>query len=82
MVTKNNEEMQRKIKKAKKYSTELTRFIPLDDKIEIHSEHGVRTIIMDNNDYICDCDFFKENGTCSHIMATINTNIFPLNKSK
>ena len=74
-VTKNDESMQRKVDKAKRYSTEMERFIPFDDRIEIHSEHGTRTIRIINGDYTCDCDFYQENGTCSHIMAVINSNI-------
>ena len=75
MVTKDNEAMQRKITKAKKYSEEKDRFIILDDSIEVHSEHGIRTIKNNNGNYICDCDFYLQNGTCSHIMAIINSNL-------
>ena len=81
-VTKNDENIQRKINKAKGYSSERERFIPLDDRIEVRSEHGIRTIKVVNGNYTCDCDFYKENGTCSHIMATINSNIQPLNNTK
>ena len=81
-VTKNDEPMQRKVDKAKRYSTEMERFIPFDDRIEIHSEHGTRTIRIINGDYTCDCDFYQENGTCSHIMAAINSNISHLSNTK
>ena len=74
-VTKNDEFMQRKIKKAKKYSNEKEIFIILDDKIEVHSEHGIRTVKVINGNYSCNCDFYQENGTCSHIMSVINSNI-------
>lgn len=74
-VTKDNENMQRKINKAKRYSVEPERFAQFDDKIEIHSEHGIRTIKIVNGNYVCDCDFYKENGTCSHIMVAINLNL-------
>lgn len=74
-VTKNDEPMQRKINKAIRYSGERERFILFDDKIEIHSEHGIRTIKIVSGNYVCDCDFYKENGTCSHIMAAINLNL-------
>ena len=76
MVTKGDEVMQRKINKALKYSNEMDRFVILDDCIEVHSEHGIRTIRKEK--LICDCDYFKTNGTCSHIMALVNSNI--LNK--
>lgn len=84
-VTKNDENLQRKINKAKRYSNELDRFEVLDNKIEIHSEHGVRTITLDNDNYSCDCEFYKENGTCSHIISSINLNLFDnknINKRK
>ena len=70
-ITKENAPMQRKIEKAKKYSSELERFEIFDDKILIHSEHGTRTVRREKNKYICDCDFYQENHTCSHIMAVM-----------
>lgn len=75
MVTKDNPQLQRKIEKALKYSTENHRFNIVDNKIIINSEHGTRTIKRENNKFICDCDFYKENGTCSHILTVINTNL-------
>ena len=74
-VTRDDLKMQSKIAKAKKYSGERERFTILENQIIIHSEHGIRTITIDNGQYICDCEFFKENNTCSHIMAIINGNI-------
>lgn len=81
-VTKHDENMQRKINKARRYAIERERFISLNDGIEVHSEHGIRTIKIINGNYSCDCDFYKDNGTCSHIMAVINSNIQPLTKTK
>ena len=81
-ITKNDEPMQRKINKAIRYSSERERFILSNDKIEMHSEHGIRTIKMVNGKYTCNCDFYKENGTCSHIMAAINLNLNELEDSK
>ena len=81
-VTKNAEPMQRKINKAIRYSSERKRFVSFDDRIEIHSEHGIRTIKMVNGKYTCDCDFYKENGTCSHTISAINLNIQPLTNTK
>ena len=74
-VTKDDKEMQRKIIKAKRYSLEKERFIINNNKIEVHSEHGIRTIKIIDGNYVCDCDFYKENGTCSHIIAAINLNL-------
>ena len=75
MVTCDDEIFQRKISKALTYSKETDRFNILDNYIEIHSEHGIRIIRFDNERFICDCDFFKFNGTCSHIIALIHSNI-------
>ena len=74
-LSKNDAQLQRKIEKAKKYSTELERFELLDDRIIIHSEHGTRTVKKENDKYICDCEFYQKNHTCSHIMAIINSNL-------
>ena len=82
MITKDNKNMQRKINKAKGYSDEQERFVLFDDRIEIHSEHGLRTIKQIDGNYVCDCDFYKENGTCSHIIAVINLNLNQLDSSK
>ena len=74
-LTKDDAELQRKIEKAKRYSSELDRFTVLDNEIVVHSEHGIRTVRIENDKYICDCDFYKSNHTCSHIIAIINANI-------
>ena len=76
MVTKNNEGLNKKILKAKKYSNEKERFKVFDNHVEIIGEHDLRTVKKENNNYTCDCEFYKENGTCSHIIATINLNLF------
>ncbi len=75
LLSKNDSQFQRKIEKAKRYSTEKDRFELLDDRIIIHSEHGTRTIKKEKDKYICDCDFYQENHTCSHIIAIINSNL-------
>ena len=75
MLTKSNSQLQRKIEKAKRYSAEIDRFEMLDDKIIIHSEHGTRTIKREDDKYVCDCEFYQTNHTCSHIIAIINLNL-------
>lgn len=67
----NDSTFQRKIDKAKRYITEMDRFEFDDNKTVIHSEHGVRTVNYYDGHYSCDCEYYQENGTCSHIMATI-----------
>lgn len=66
-----DESLTKKIKKAKRYSKEQDRFNFFENKIKIFSEHGTRTITKNNGNYTCDCEYYKDNGTCSHIIATI-----------
>ena len=74
-LSKDDAALQRKIEKAKRYSGELERFEVLDDRIIIHSEHGTRTVKKEDDKYVCDCEFYQTNHTCSHIMAIINSNL-------
>lgn len=75
LITKNDTEFQRKITKAKRYSKEQERFQIFDDKVVANTEHGIRTIKKDNDKYICDCEFYNKNNTCSHIITIINNNL-------
>ena len=75
LLSKSNSQLQRKIEKAKRYSLESDRFELLDDRIIIHSEHGTRMVKMEGDKYVCDCEFYQFNNTCSHIIAIINSNI-------
>lgn len=70
-VSKDDEKYQRKIQKARRYVLEPERFISEGNKTIINSEHGTRTVIHENGKYICNCEYYKVNGTCSHIIATI-----------
>lgn len=70
-VSKEDTIFQRKIQKAKRYILEPERFTFKDNKTIINSEHGIRTVVYDNNRYVCDCEYYKEKGTCSHIISTI-----------
>ena len=74
-ISKNDIELQRKIQKAKRYSLELERFRIVDNKMLVSSEHGLRTITKEHGKYICDCDFYNKNKTCSHIITIINNNL-------
>jgi len=68
-----DKELKRKIEKSKKYCNELERYKIKDFKVEMNSEHGIRTIKYDNEKgYTCTCDFYKTRHTCSHIMAIQN----------
>ena len=70
-VSKEDTIFQRKIQKAKRYVLEPERFTFKDNKTIINSEHGIRTVVYKNNKYTCDCEYYKEKGTCSHIISTI-----------
>ena len=48
------------------------------DKVIINSEHGTRTVRKEKNKIACDCDFYKKNKTCSHILAIINNNLLDI----
>ena len=74
ILSKRDSQLQGKIEKAKRYSFESDRFELLDDRIIIHSEHGTRTVKIEDDKYVCDCEFYQTNHTCSHIIAIINSN--------
>lgn len=59
----------RKIEKAKRYISEPHCFIRKGPDIELESEHGTRTLSFINDQWMCDCDFFKEHKICSHTIA-------------
>ena len=60
----------KKIEKAKKYITEPDRFIRKDSTMEMHSEHDVRNLKLQDGEWQCNCNFFKQNKICSHSIAT------------
>lgn len=59
-----------KIEKAKKYSSEPDRFTKKETIIELRSEHGTRTLSLNEGSWTCDCDFYKKYQICSHKIAT------------
>ncbi|OGI61983.1 hypothetical protein A2645_00910 [Candidatus Nomurabacteria bacterium RIFCSPHIGHO2_01_FULL_39_9] len=60
----------KKIGKAKNYINEPDRFIFKDSEVELRSEHGVRKLTFQDGNWNCVCDFYKQYGICSHIIAT------------
>lgn len=58
-----------KINKAKLYISEPERFLVTRDKVIVNSKHGTRTVIINGDDLICDCNFYKKNAICSHTIA-------------
>ncbi len=60
----------KKIEKARGYMSEPGRFTRKDSGVEVRSEHGTRNLVLQNGEWECDCDFFRENRICSHSIAT------------
>jgi hypothetical protein len=59
----------KKRQKAARYAAEPERFVVRGIKLEMQSEHGIRSILYVGGKWRCDCDFFKEWQACSHTMA-------------
>jgi nucleoside-triphosphatase len=59
-----------KIDKSKRYVSEKERFVIIGtDHVEMKSEHSTRTLKKIENHWTCSCDFYPEEGICSHSMA-------------
>ncbi len=66
-----------KLELSKKYHKEVERFsYNPGGRILLRSDHDIRIIERQDEEYSCTCDYFKEKGTCSHIMAVIRNKIF------
>lgn len=59
----------KKIEKARLYSSQPERFSIKSNKATLKSEHNIRHLVNKNKSWTCDCDFFKENQICSHVLA-------------
>lgn len=60
-----------KLALARKYKNEKERYVREEGKIILNSTHGTRTISRSEGLWHCDCDYYKENGTCSHILSLL-----------
>jgi nucleoside-triphosphatase THEP1 len=58
-----------KIRKAQAYVKTPERFTRQGDRITLNSMHGVRTLTRDDQEWLCDCDFFVKHRVCSHALA-------------
>ena len=58
-----------KIEKAKRYAEERDRITFQQFKVTFEGENNDHTIIYDEGDWKCTCDFFQTRGRCSHTMA-------------
>jgi len=58
-----------KIEKAKRYAQERSR-IHLDSmQVTFAGENNAHTVVFENGEWHCDCDFFQSRSRCSHTMA-------------
>lgn len=58
-----------KIEKAKRYAEERDRIKFTSFAVTIQGENNPHTVTFENNEWNCDCSFFKSRGVCSHSMA-------------
>lgn len=59
----------KKIAKAKRYISEPARFSIDQNEVGIATDHDTRILTKQKEGWICNCEFFKENKVCSHIIA-------------
>ncbi len=60
-----------KLALARKYKNEKERYVFEEGRIILNSTHGTRTIKRSEGIWHCDCDYYKETGTCSHILSLL-----------
>ncbi len=60
-----------KLRLSETYARQPERFHYEGGRIILNSTHGIRTITENCYGYHCTCDYYHDNGTCSHIMAVI-----------
>ena len=58
-----------KFEKAKRYAEERDRIEFKQFKVIFRGENNDHTVIYDDGQWDCDCDFFQTRGRCSHTMA-------------
>jgi hypothetical protein len=58
-----------KIEKAKRYAEQRDRVRFMSFSVTFQGENDAHTVTYENNQWDCDCSFFKSRGVCSHTMA-------------
>ena len=81
-IMKDDELFLSKLNLSEDYHEQLRRFEYYDDRVILHSTHDTRVITKDLDGYHCTCPYYKEYGTCSHIIAIVRNNILRLSKIK
>jgi SWIM zinc finger len=64
-----NDELDKKRAKADIYAQEPERFMVVNLQLQMQSTHDMRSVRFEQGKWTCTCDFFKKQGTCSHVMA-------------
>ncbi len=58
-----------KIEKAKRYAQQPERFEFEQLQVRFNGSSGDHVIVLRDNTWSCDCNFFRSWNTCSHTMA-------------
>ncbi len=59
-----------KIDKARRYAEEREKRVQFTSfTVTFKGDNNPHTVRFENNEWYCDCDFFKRRGVCSHTMA-------------
>ncbi len=58
-----------KIEKAKRYSEERDRIRFETFSVTFDGENNPHTVHFEQGNWLCDCEFFRTRGVCSHTMA-------------
>jgi hypothetical protein len=58
-----------KIEKAMQYAQEPDRVDFVRFEVRFNGDHRAHTVIYDDGQWTCDCNFFATRGVCSHIMT-------------
>ena len=58
-----------KIEKAKRYAQQPERFAVEQLQVRFNGSSGDHLIMLEDDTWSCDCNFFRSWNTCSHIMA-------------
>ena len=59
----------RKIEKAKRYAREPERVMFLEFEVDFKGENSSHKVSYEDGKWHCNCHFFSQAKTCSHIMA-------------
>lgn len=58
-----------KIQKAKSYADQPERIHFEDLRVAFDGNHGPHNVEFHEGDWRCDCEYFRNHHTCSHVMA-------------